>query len=82
MESNVLALPPILAADCPLSRMMFESTIMSSLIVSTPLMFIFFRAESTSMPGISGIILKSSEVLKATTTGSDIHLVASILEMT
>ena len=28
------------------------------------------------------IILKSSEVLKATTTGSDIHLVASILEMT
>jgi len=28
------------------------------------------------------IILKSSEILKATTTGSDIHLVASILEMT
>ena len=27
-------------------------------------------------------ILKSSEILKATTTGSDIHLVASILEMT
>jgi hypothetical protein len=35
-----------------------------------------------SIVGANPIILKSSEVLKATTTGSDIHLVASILEMT
>ena len=35
-----------------------------------------------SMVGANPIILKSSEILKATTTGSDIHLVASILEMT
>lgn len=38
-------------------------------------------ADSTAAT-TSPIILKSSEVLKATTTGSDIHLVASILEMT
>ena len=30
----------------------------------------------------SPIILKSSEVLKATTTGSDVHIIVSILEMT
>tara|TARA_Y100000004_G_scaffold88816_1_gene99605 strand:- start:517 stop:885 length:369 start_codon:yes stop_codon:yes gene_type:complete len=35
-----------------------------------------------SVASSNPIILKSSEVLKATTTGSDIHLVASILEMT
>jgi len=35
-----------------------------------------------SIVGANPIILKSSEILKATTTGSDIHLVASILEMT
>jgi len=35
-----------------------------------------------SIVGANPVILKSSEVLKATTTGSDIHLVASILEMT
>ena len=35
-----------------------------------------------SIVGANPIILKSSEVLKATTTGSDIHLVASILDMT
>ena len=33
---------------------------------------------SSSIP----IILKSSEVLKATTTGSDIHVIVSVLEMT
>ena len=38
-------------------------------------------ADST-VASTSPIILKSSEVLKATTSGSDIHLVASILEMT
>ena len=36
----------------------------------------------SSVVSSNPIILKSSEVLKATTTGSDIHLVASILEMT
>ena len=36
----------------------------------------------SSVASTGPIILKSSEVLKATTTGSDIHLVASILEMT
>ena len=36
----------------------------------------------SSVSSPAPIILKSSEVLKATTTGSDIHLVASILEMT
>jgi len=36
----------------------------------------------SSVASTSPIILKSSEVLKATTTGSNIHLVASILEMT
>jgi hypothetical protein len=30
----------------------------------------------------SPIILKSSEILKATTTGSDVHIIVSILEMT
>ena len=30
----------------------------------------------------SPIILKSSETLKATTTGSDVHIIVSILEMT
>ena len=30
----------------------------------------------------SPIILKSSEVLKATTTGSDVHIIVSVLEMT
>ena len=40
--------------------------------------------DSADSPVVSSnpIILKSSEVLKATTTGSDIHVVASILEMT
>ena len=33
---------------------------------------------SSSIP----IILKSSEILKATTTGSDIHIIVSALEMT
>ena len=33
---------------------------------------------SSSIP----IILKSSEILKATTTGSDIHVIVSVLEMT
>ena len=28
------------------------------------------------------LILKSSEVLKATTTGSDVHIIVSVLEMT
>ena len=36
----------------------------------------------SSVSSSTPIILKSSEILKATTTGSDIHLVASILEMT
>ena len=36
----------------------------------------------SSIASTNPIILKSSEILKATTTGSDIHLVASILEMT
>ena len=35
-------------------------------------------AVSSSTP----IILKSSEILKATTTGSDIHIIVSALEMT
>ena len=35
-----------------------------------------------SIVGANPIILKSSEILKATSTGSDIHLVASVLEMT
>ena len=30
----------------------------------------------------SPIVLKSSEILKATTTGSDVHIIVSILEMT
>ena len=30
----------------------------------------------------SPIILKSSEILKATATGSDVHIIVSILEMT
>lgn len=30
----------------------------------------------------SPIILKSSEILKATTTGSDVHIIVSVLEMT
>ena len=30
----------------------------------------------------SPIILKSSKILKATTTGSDVHIIVSVLEMT
>jgi len=36
----------------------------------------------SSVSSSTPIILKSSVVLKATTTGSDVHLVASVLEMT
>ena len=36
----------------------------------------------SSVSSSTPIILKSSEILKATTTGSDIEVVASILEMT
>ena len=36
----------------------------------------------SSVSSSTPIILKSSEVLKATTTGSDIHIIISVLEMT
>ena len=36
----------------------------------------------SSVSSSTPIILKSSEVLKATTTGSDIHVIVSALEMT
>ena len=36
----------------------------------------------SSVSSSTPIILKSSEVLKATTTGSDIHVIVSVLEMT
>ena len=36
----------------------------------------------SSVSSSTPIILKSSEILKATTTGSDIHIIVSILEMT
>jgi len=40
------------------------------------------NSADSSVSSPTPLILKSSEVLKATTTGSDIELVASILEMT
>ena len=36
----------------------------------------------SSVRSSTPIILKSSEILKATTTGSDIHIIVSVLEMT
>ena len=36
----------------------------------------------SSVSSSTPIILKSSEVLKATSTGSDIHVIVSVLEMT
>jgi len=36
----------------------------------------------SSVSSSTPIILKSSEILKATTTGSDIHVIVSVLEMT
>ena len=36
----------------------------------------------SSVSSSTPIILKSSEILKATTTGSDVHIIVSILEMT
>ena len=36
----------------------------------------------SSVSSSTPIILKSSEILKATTTGSDIHIIISVLEMT
>ena len=36
----------------------------------------------SSVSSSTPIILKSSEILKATTTGSDIHIIVSALEMT
>jgi hypothetical protein len=36
----------------------------------------------SSVSSSTPIILKSSEVLKATTTGSDVHIIVSVLEMT
>ena len=36
----------------------------------------------SSVSSSTPIILKSSEVFKATTTGSDIHVIVSVLEMT
>ena len=36
----------------------------------------------SSVSSSTPIILKSSEILKATTTGSDIHIIVSVLEMT
>ena len=36
----------------------------------------------SSVSSSTPIILKSSEILKATTTGSDVHIIISILEMT
>ena len=41
-------------------------------------MYIAKESSASSTP----IILKSSEILKATTTGSDIHIIVSVLEMT
>ena len=35
----------------------------------------------SSVSSSTPIILKSSEVLKATTTGSDVHIIVSVLEM-
>jgi len=40
------------------------------------------NSADSSVSSPTPLILKSSEVLKATTTGSDIELVASMLEMT
>jgi hypothetical protein len=40
------------------------------------------NSADSSVSSPTPLILKSSEVLKATTTGSDIEVVASILEMT
>jgi len=37
---------------------------------------------ASSVSSSTPIILKSSEILKATTTGSDIHIIVSALEMT
>ena len=39
-------------------------------------------AADSSVSSSTPIILKSSEILKATTTGSDIHIIVSALEMT
>jgi len=36
----------------------------------------------SSVSSSTPIILKSSEILKATTTGSDVHIIVSVLEMT
>ena len=36
----------------------------------------------SSVSSSTPIILKSSEVLEATTTGSDVHIIVSVLEMT
>ena len=36
----------------------------------------------SSVSSSTPIILKSSEILKATTTGNDIHIIVSVLEMT
>ena len=40
------------------------------------------ESADSSVSSSTPIILKSSEVLKATTTGSDIHVIVSVLEMT
>ena len=37
---------------------------------------------ASSIASSNPLILKSSEILKATTTGSDIHIIVSVLEMT
>ena len=39
-------------------------------------------SSDSSVSSSTPIILKSSEILKATTTGSDVHIIVSILEMT
>ena len=37
---------------------------------------------ASSIASSNPLILKSSEILKATTTGSDVHIIVSVLEMT
>ena len=51
-------------------------------ILSTGDMVISGEGLASSISASNPLILKSSEILKATTTGSDIHIIVSVLEMT
>ena len=51
-------------------------------ILATGDMVISGEGLASSISASNPLILKSSEILKATTTGSDIHIIVSVLEMT